>query len=94
MFGRTRQLQQRVTTLQQEVRILDEMVGQLADRAGVDAAELAKLRGSTQPGITPEIRRLVEDGEHIAAIKAYRQRTGAGLKEAKDAVDAYRDGRA
>ncbi len=28
-------------------------------------------------------------GDKIAAIKAYREETGAGLKEAKEAVEAY-----
>jgi hypothetical protein len=34
---------------------------------------------------------LVESGRHITAIKAYRERTGAGLRDAKDQCDAYRD---
>jgi ribosomal protein L7/L12 len=39
-------------------------------------------------GVTDEIRELVRSGRKIEAIKIYRERTGAGLKEAKDAVDA------
>lgn len=38
----------------------------------------------------PELERvvaLVRDGQKIQAIKAYREVTGAGLKEAKDAVE-------
>ncbi|MFJ8585743.1 ribosomal protein L7/L12 [Streptomyces sp. NPDC093595] len=31
---------------------------------------------------------LLRQGQRIEAIKAYREITGAGLKEAKDAVDA------
>lgn len=34
-----------------------------------------------------EIERLLKSGEKIAAIKLYRDSTGAGLKEAKDAVE-------
>lgn len=34
-----------------------------------------------------DIRTLIKAGKKIDAIKAYRVRTGAGLKEAKDAVD-------
>ena len=30
---------------------------------------------------------LARDGQKIAAIKAYRTRTGAGLREAKDAIE-------
>ena len=32
-----------------------------------------------------------EPGQKIAAIKAYREETGVGLKEAKDAVEEYMD---
>jgi len=39
------------------------------------------------PASDPEIRRLVEAGELIEAIKRYRTLTGAGLKEAKDAIE-------
>ncbi|MEU1628989.1 ribosomal protein L7/L12 [Streptomyces sp. NPDC020096] len=38
----------------------------------------------------PDLRKvdeLLQEGKTIAAIKAYREATGAGLKEAKDAVD-------
>ncbi|GAA3385033.1 ribosomal protein L7/L12 [Cryptosporangium minutisporangium] len=35
----------------------------------------------------PEVLALLRKGEKIAAIKAYREQTGAGLKEAKDAVE-------
>ncbi|NNB97284.1 hypothetical protein HI113_25605 [Corallococcus exiguus] len=36
---------------------------------------------------------LIESGQTINAIKLYRQLHGCGLKEAKDAVEAMRDGR-
>nr|WP_240939860.1 ribosomal protein L7/L12 [Planosporangium flavigriseum] len=36
----------------------------------------------------PEVVRELEAGRKIQAIKAYRDATGAGLKEAKDAVEA------
>jgi ribosomal protein L7/L12 len=35
-----------------------------------------------------EVRRLKESGNVITAIKLYREHTGLGLKEAKDAVEA------
>ncbi|MCX5055609.1 ribosomal protein L7/L12 [Streptomyces sp. NBC_00201] len=34
-----------------------------------------------------EVDALLRDGKKIAAIKVYREATGAGLKEAKEAVD-------
>ncbi len=36
-----------------------------------------------------EVRTLADDGKKIEAIKLYRELTGAGLKEAKDAIDEY-----
>lgn len=41
---------------------------------------------STSPD-SDEIQRLLQAGRKIEAIKLYRTQTGAGLKEAKDAVD-------
>lgn len=41
-----------------------------------------------EPARMPEVRALAASGAKIDAIKLYRQITGAGLKEAKDAVDA------
>jgi ribosomal protein L7/L12 len=35
----------------------------------------------------PEILRLVAAGNKVGAIKAYRDATGAGLREAKEAVE-------
>ncbi len=35
-----------------------------------------------------EVVSLLEQGKKIQAVKLYRERTGVGLKEAKDAVDA------
>ena len=34
-----------------------------------------------------EVRRLLQDGQKIEAIKLFREITGVGLKEAKDAVE-------
>jgi ribosomal protein L7/L12 len=38
-------------------------------------------------------RRAADSDDKIGAIKLYRERFGVGLKEAKDAVDAYVAGR-
>ncbi|HEX5755631.1 MAG TPA: hypothetical protein VFY12_04705 [Arenimonas sp.] len=43
-----------------------------------------------QPASDAEIDALVAGGQTIEAIKAYRERYGVGLKEAKDAIDALR----
>jgi ribosomal protein L7/L12 len=42
-----------------------------------------------RPLAADEIQQLIESGKKIAAIKAIRQQTGWGLKQAKDYVDAY-----
>lgn len=39
-----------------------------------------------------DLRRMVQAGDKIGAIKLYRERTGLGLKEAKDAVEALAAG--
>jgi len=40
-------------------------------------------------GLGSESRGLADSGRKIEAIKAYREQTGAGLAEAKRAVEAY-----
>jgi ribosomal protein L7/L12 len=39
------------------------------------------------PQHLPQVTALLREGKKIQAIKAYREATGADLKEAKDAVD-------
>ncbi|MFY9263268.1 MAG: ribosomal protein L7/L12 [Arcanobacterium sp.] len=43
-------------------------------------------------GITADERALINQGKKIEAIKNYRERTGAGLREAKDAIDRAEEG--
>lgn len=69
---------------QRAERQLDEM-----DRK-LDAimAHLGITLPEPQPGPRfPEIDELLRQGKKIEAIKVYRQRTGVGLKEAKEAVE-------
>jgi len=40
-------------------------------------------------GLSPGVRQLADGGQKIQAIKLHREETGLGLKEAKDAVEAY-----
>lgn len=90
MFGRAAQQQKQIETLQARIRGLEGLVDELAARAGVSDAELLRLRDQVGPQIPEESRRLVAEGRTIQAIKVYREHTGAGLKEAKDAIDQYR----
>ena len=41
------------------------------------------------PCLSPMVRELADKGQKINAIKAYREETGVGLKDAKDAVESY-----
>jgi ribosomal protein L7/L12 len=52
----------------------------------------AEARLSAEPEHDPYIMSLVTAGKKIEAIKVYRERTGTGLKEAKDAIDALERG--
>ncbi|MFC7375884.1 hypothetical protein ACFQS2_00720 [Brachybacterium sp. GCM10030267] len=90
MFGRAKQQQARIESLERRVRELDGLVGHLAERAGLSETERLHLRETAGPSIPEQCRRLVAEGKIIQAIKVYREQTGAGLAEAKDAIDAYR----
>ena len=45
-----------------------------------------------EPDVMGEVRDLVRQGKKIQAIKVYREITGVGLKEAKDAVERMEAG--
>jgi hypothetical protein len=45
-------------------------------------------RGEQAAALVGEVLSLVRQGQKIAAIKHYREATGVGLKEAKDAVES------
>jgi|CXWL01.1.fsa_nt_gi ribosomal protein L7/L12 len=46
--------------------------------------------GSAAPASPEEVKRLIDAGEFVEALKQYRQLTGLGLYEAKQAVDRMR----
>jgi len=52
----------------------------------IDEPKLPKQTPSDQ--LIDEVCEMAQSGQRIEAIKLYRQNTGAGLKEAKDAVQA------
>ncbi len=69
--------------LQEARRAVDYLEAQL--RRGEEEERPAK--SATGKGSMEEVRRLIQAGQKINAIKAYRLATGAGLKEAKVAVE-------
>ena len=50
--------------------------------------EAPRFGGPASAAVDPEVQQLLIDGRKIEAIKVVRGRTGMGLKEAKDYVDA------
>src|ERR1700733_414193 len=51
----------------------------------------SELPGSLEAGhksLADTLTTLIQNGQKIEAIKQYRERTGSGLKEAQDAVEA------
>jgi ribosomal protein L7/L12 len=63
----------------------DAVEAELAGRTPATPAVVAVSRGSSD-----NVEELVRAGNHLAAIKLYREQHGVGLKEAKDAIDALR----
>ena len=65
------------------------VVGRALGRRESDAPRSPPLPRPPLPAdVDSRVRSLLATGEKIAAIKLYRESTGVGLKEAKDAVDA------
>ena len=64
--------------------------GLVEAKAAVDKLQREVVAGSGRLAgeEMDKIRELLRAGRKIEAIKLHRQQTGAGLKEAKDAVDA------
>jgi hypothetical protein len=63
---------------------LERKLDMLLNRSGMDNIYgLSVVR--TMP--TPDIEALLRQGKKIQAIKVYREQTGMGLKESKDAVE-------
>jgi len=76
-----------LTRVGQALRDLEWNVNRLLQREGLDW-ETAPAPTGTPPGVMAAI----QAGNTIEAIKAYREATGVGLAEAKDAVDKIRTG--
>lgn len=70
-----------VRTYSQTVR-LERTVGQIAIKLGIDVNQ--------PPVMSDRVKEIARDPDRkIEAIKAYREETGAGLAEAKTAVEQY-----
>jgi large subunit ribosomal protein L7/L12 len=79
-----------------DLRELKDRVSRLEATVASLQGQLAALGSGPAPAVSAppadlawlaEVRRLKDSGKLIHAIKAYREHTGVGLKEAKDAVE-------
>ena len=80
---------ERIDRLERQVQYLLRYVGVDPEIAAADSAAL-QAGPPLDAAWSPEIIALVRNGKPIQAIKLYRQITGAGLKESKDAIDGLR----
>lgn len=88
MFG-DRHAHARIDALTRRVVTLEALVERLAGASGLSASELEELRDASDHGLTSDVRRLVAEDRTIEAIKQYRRATGAGLIDAKRAVEEH-----
>lgn len=87
---------ERIDRLERQVRYLLQYIGVDPEIAATDDAAIAAGppmaaafgAASRMGGPPPEIVALVQAGKLIQAIKAYRQMTGADLKESKNVIDS------
>ncbi|RSS54443.1 hypothetical protein EF912_17170 [Streptomyces sp. WAC07061] len=75
----TSTLNLKVRALEDKAARLERRLGLVLDHFGIEEPEPAGM---------DEVRALVRDGRTISAIRVYRRITGAGLAEAKRAVEA------
>lgn len=80
------ELTARVAQLEAAVARLEAQVA--AGAPGAGPGPVAPAPVAAEPAWLTEVRTLVRQGKKIQAIKVYREGTGVGLKEAKDAVEA------
>ena len=81
--GRT----QRLDALEARVQQLEAMVALMTQEHGSPAPAGTTIAGLSTD-VLARVQQLKRDGKVIHAVKAYREATGVGLKEAKNAVDA------
>lgn len=79
-------LYRRLALLEQQVRLLSERAGVPCPIFGSEAGTAAP--GTLEGGVPAEVVALARSGNAIAAIKLFRELTGAGLREAKEVVDS------
>ena len=77
---------ERIEELERQVRRQGELIDILYERAGIGQLDAAGMPSAD--GGYPDVVEAIRNDQLIVAIKLYREHTGVGLKEAKDAVEA------
>lgn len=72
-----------IAELRREVLRQGRLIEDLYKRLGQVPLDLDSDQAAPPPGVVAEIR----NGNKLIAIKLYREHTGVGLAEAKDAVE-------
>jgi ribosomal protein L7/L12 len=85
--------------IKQRLALIETRLEQLFEHLDIAPRESAGGRwwggdegGRLDPASDPEIQDLLAKGNEIQAIKRYRELTGLGVKEAKDAIERARAG--
>jgi ribosomal protein L7/L12 len=68
--------------IRKRLDLLESRVGFMMRNLGLDTVEVK------HQSVSSEILNLLAAGDKIGAIKAYRNQTGAGLKDAKDFIES------
>lgn len=74
---------QEINKLRAELKRQAETITQLTNQL-----EQAGIKANNSHGVSDEERNLIAQGKPVAAIKAYRERTGADLVTAKNAIES------
>lgn len=76
-------------TPEERLRAIEAKLDAIIAHFGIGASTAAAppLPADNDPSSMPDVMELVRNGRLIPAIKIYRDRTGLGLKESKDAID-------
>ena len=81
---------ERIDELERQVRRQGDLIDILYKRLGIGQLDAAGL--PSVDGLYPDVVDALNSGQLIVAIKLYREHTGVGLKQAKDAVEALARG--
>ncbi|MEU6476293.1 ribosomal protein L7/L12 [Streptomyces sp. NPDC047017] len=80
LFAGIASVQSRLSGMDKRLVRIERRLAAVADHLGLEEPDGQRAQRE-------RVESLVREGKQVAAIKAYREMTGAGLKEAKDAVD-------